>query len=136
MTPAKNLPVKRATGKRAGKHTNRGVYEAAAILNAEGYMVGRVMDHGSLFDLMARKGSATMLLRVVRPKEPVNGARQVTEQYENSVRWMQKYYRSEEDNLQFWVFSREKGLLRYRVYDWGIGNEQTMKKLRKNTGES
>jgi len=136
MTPPENLPVKTGSGKRAGEHTNRGVYEAAAVLNAEGYIVARVMDPGAPFDLMARKGNATMLLRIVRPKEPVNGARQVAEQYVDCVREIQKYYRSEEDNLQFWVFSREKGLLRYRVYDWGIGNEQTIRKPIKNTGES
>ncbi len=113
-----------------GEHVSGGVFEAATILTAEGYTVGKVLDPSSPFNLMAWKGGATLLLvSVVRPKEPVSGASEVTAQYEAHVHRLQKYYTSDADNLQFWVFSRKKGLLRYRVYDWGIGNEQTMQKL-------
>ena len=61
----------------------------------------------------------------------VANARNVREQYEAVVREMEPYYRSEADNIQFMVISREHGLLRYRVYDWGIGNVETMQKIMK-----
>ena len=38
---------------------------------------------------------------------------------------MQPFWNSDGENLQFWVFSRVAGLLRYRVYRGGIWNEAT-----------
>ena len=132
MTGASVAPAVQPARGPTGEHVSGGVFEAVTVLSAEGYLVGKVLDPASPFDLMAKKGNVMLLVSVVRPKEPVSGAREVTEQYRDHVRLLQKFYTSDADNLQFWVFSRKKGLLRYRVYDWGIGNEQTMQKLIRN----
>ncbi|MDO9323331.1 MAG: hypothetical protein Q7T80_00055 [Methanoregula sp.] len=118
-------------GKRNGHHVPRGSCEIAGLLEEEGYIVGIVPDPDSPFDLIGWSNTGSILVRVARPKELVANARNVREQYEEVVRVMEPYYRSETDNIQFMVLSREHGLLRYRVYDWGIGNEKTMQKIMK-----
>ena len=119
-------------GKQSGQHVPRGTSEAAEILSQEGYTVGKVLDPESPFDLMGWNHGGSILVRVARPKEPVANARDVGERYETDIRAMEPYYRSEADNIQFMIFSRESGLLRYRVYDWGIGNVRTMQKIMKS----
>ena len=118
-------------GKRNGHHVPRGSCEITGLLEQEGYIVGVIPDPGSPFDLIGWSNAGSILVRVSRPKELVANARNVREQYEAVVRVMEPYYRSEADNIQFMVLSREHGLLRYRVYDWGIGNVKTMQKIMK-----
>ncbi|MDO9326230.1 MAG: hypothetical protein Q7T80_14865 [Methanoregula sp.] len=118
-------------GKRNGHHVPRGSCEITGLLEEEGYIVGVIPDPGSPFDLIGWSNAGSILVQVSRPKELVANARNVREQYEKVVRVMEPYYRSETDNIQFMVLSREHGLLRYRVYDWGIGNVKTMQKIMK-----
>jgi hypothetical protein len=124
----KNPGGRAMTGKRDGQHVPRSMYEAMAILRAEGYIVGKILDPESAFDITGWSYRGSILVTVVRPKEPVANAHDVTELYGTKVRKMQPYCRSDADNIQFWVFSREIGLIRYRVFDWGIGNEEKMLK--------
>ena len=124
----KNPGGRAVTGKRDGQHVPRGVYEAMAILRKEGYIVGKIIDPESAFDIMGWSPRGSILVTVIRPKEPVANAHDVTELYDAKVRKMQPYCRSDADNIQFWVFSRENGLIRYRVFDWGIGNEEKILK--------
>lgn len=124
----------RKTQKADGLHVPRSIWEAAKILRNEGYLVGKVIDtSGPVFDLIAFSGNGDIRVRVVRPKDPVTGARSVEEFYEHDIRIMQQYYTSPSDNLQFWIFSRFGGLLRYRIFDWGIGNVSTLEKIMKKT---
>jgi hypothetical protein len=116
-------------GKPAGIHAPRGTHEAAEILAGEGYVVGTITHPGAVFDLAGISPAGAILVRVVRPKVPVGNAREVRELYETDIREIQPYCLSAADNIQFWVFSREAGLLRYRVFDWGIGNVSTMQKI-------
>jgi len=114
-----------------GIHPPRGTFEAADILAGEGYLVGRMQGRAAAFDLVGQSPEGSILVRIVRPKSPVANAREVRELYENDIRAIQPFCRAPSDNIQFWVFSREAGLLRYRVYDWGIGNVSTMQKILK-----
>jgi len=116
-----------------GEHVPTCMFEAMRILRKEGYIPGKVQDQESVFDIVALSHRGSLLLRVVRPKEPVANARDVRELYEDEIRRLEPYYRSDGDDIQFWVFSRKKKLIRYRVYDWGIGNVETMQKIMKNT---
>jgi len=127
----KNAGGVAAKGKRNGQHVPRGSCEIAGLLEEEGYIVGVIPDPKSPFDLIGWSNAGSILVRVARPKELVANARNVREQYEEVVRVMEPYYRTEADNIQFMVISREFGLLRYRVYDWGIGNVVTMQKIMK-----
>lgn len=127
----KNAGGVAAKGKRNGQHVPRGSCEIAGMLEEEGYIVGVIPDPTSPFDLIGWSNAGSILVRVTRPIELVANARNVREQYEDVIREMEPYYRKEADNIQFMVLSREHGLLRYRVYDWGIGNVKTMQKILK-----
>lgn len=119
-----------------GVHPPRGVFEAAEILAHEGYFVGLMHGRGAAFDLVGHSPEGTILVRIVRPKSPVANAREVRELYEKDIRAIQPFCRTPSDNVQFWVFSRETGLARYRVFDWGIGNVTTMQKIFKKKNDS
>ncbi|MFA4825123.1 MAG: hypothetical protein WC593_08185 [Methanoregula sp.] len=127
----KNAGGVAAKGKRNGQHVPRGSCEIAGMLEEEGYIVGVIPDPKSPFDLIGWSNAGSILVRVTRPIELVANARNVREQYEEVIREMEPYYRTEADNIQFMVLSREHGLLRYRVFDWGIGNVVTMQKIMK-----
>jgi hypothetical protein len=106
---------------RKNRHVKPGVLEAAELLEGEEYRTGRVLTPGSPFDLMASKANrSTLYIMVVRTKSPVANARDVRELYEKEIREIQPYWKSDADDLQFWVFSRVNGLLRYRVFRGGI----------------
>jgi hypothetical protein len=115
-------------GKRDGQHVPRSMYEAMDILREEGYIVGKILDPESAFDITGWSYRGSILITVVRPKESVANAHDVKELYDRQIRKIQPYYRSDADNIQFWVFSRENGLIRYRVFDWGIWNEEKILK--------
>ena len=127
----KNGGTSAGHGKRNGHHVPRGSCEIAGMLEEEGYIVGVIPDPKSPFDLIGWSNAGSILVRVTRPIELVANARNVREQYEEVIREMEPYYRTEADNIQFMVLSREHGLLRYRVFDWGIGNVVTMQKILK-----
>ena len=55
-------------------------------------------------------------------------AADVKDFYSREVIEMQPYWNSDADNIQFWLFSRVAGLLRYRVFRGGIWNVETMQK--------
>jgi len=112
--------------KPAGRNIPGGVSEAARILNEWGYIVGRVDDPERPFDLIAQRGRENLSIRVVRPREPVRNASDVRYYYSREVLEMQPYWDSDADNIQFWLFSRVVGLLRYRVFRGGIWNVETM----------
>ena len=124
----KNPGGRATTGKRDGQHVPRGMYEAMDILKEEGYIAGKILDPESVFDVSGWSHTGSILVRVVRPKESVANARDVRLLYEEEIIRMESYYRSDADNIQFWVFSRENGLIRYRVFSWGIWNVETMLK--------
>ena len=119
-----------------GSTPPRGTFEAADILVHEGYFVGLMRGRDAAFDIVGHSPEGTLLVRIVRPKAPVANAREVRELYEKDIRAIQPFCRTPSDNVQFWVFSRETGLLRYRVFDWGIGNVTTMQKILKNKNNS
>lgn len=112
--------------KPAGRNIPGGVSEAARILKEWGYIVGRVTDPDRPFDLIAQRGRENLSVRVVRPREPVRNASDVRYYYSREVLEMQPYWESDTDNIQFWLFSRVAGLLRYRVFRGGIWNVETM----------
>lgn len=112
--------------KPAGRNIPGGVSEAARILKEWGYIVGRVTDPDRPFDLIAQRGRENLSVRIVRPREPVRNASDVRYYYSREVLEMQPYWESDADNIQFWLFSRVTGLLRYRVFRGGIWNVETM----------
>ena len=119
---------KRKNGKPPGRNVPNGVTEAKRVLRNEGYIVGTVDDPDIPFDLIAHRGREILHLRVVRPREPVMNAADVKEYHSQEVIGMQPYWNSDADNIQFWLFSRVAGLLRYRVFRGGIWNVETMQK--------
>ena len=118
------------------QHTPRGTFEAAKILDAEGYIVGKTTGPDPVFDLVGRSPEQAILVKVVRPRQPVHGAARVAELYLNEIRRLQPYCRTADDRIEIWTFSREIGLARYRVFGWGIGNAGTIAKLLKTRQES
>lgn len=119
---------KAKTGKPAGRNVPNGVTEAEQILTDEGYIVGRVMDPDRPFNLIAVRDRESIAIRVIRPKEAVKNAADVGQYYSLEVLALQPYWNSDADNIQFWLFSRVAGLLRYRVFRCGIWNVETMQK--------
>ena len=117
---------KRTARKPPGRHVPGGVAEAARILKEQGYIVGRVIDPACPISLIAHKGREMLSVAVVRPREPVMNASDVRYWYSREVLELQPYWNSDADNIQFWLFSRVAGLLRYRVFRGGIWNVETM----------
>lgn len=117
------------------QHPNRGTWEAAGILKDEGYTVGKTIGPDPAFDLMGNSPAGSILVKIVRPKKVVSTASGIRELYLDDILRLQPYYLSPADVIEIWVFSRETGLLRYRVFDWGIGNVRQMNKLIKKQPE-
>jgi hypothetical protein len=118
----------------ASSHENwlrppKGTFEAARILADEGYIVGKTTGPAPLFDLVGRSPEQGILVKIIRPREPVRGAARVTELYLPEILLLRSYYRSPAAYIELWIFSREVGLARYRVFDWGIANVTTVTKL-------
>jgi hypothetical protein len=111
-----------------GQHIRPIVLEAMGILKSEGWVVGRITDPDLPFDLIGILDRAAVFVKAVRAKCPVTNAKETAKVYYREIRKMQPFWNSEGDNLQFWVFSRVAGLLRYRVYRGGIWNEATRAK--------
>jgi hypothetical protein len=130
---AKNPCGKPTTGQNAGQHIRPGIVEAAEILIAESYIVAKVINPDSPFDLIGYRRDTVIFLRVVRPKQNVTNAAETRGLYEKDIREIQPYWKSDADNIQFWIFSRENGLLRYQVYNGGIWNVDTMQKSKQKT---
>jgi len=107
----------------------KGTFEAANILAAEGYIIGKTTGPAPVFDLVGRSPEQGILVKIVRPREPVRGAARVAELYLPEILLLRTYSRSPADNIELWIFSREIGLARYRVFDWGIANVATVTKL-------
>ncbi|WP_292369692.1 hypothetical protein [Methanoregula sp. UBA64] len=107
----------------------KGTFEAAKILAAEGYIIGKTTGPAPVFDLVGRSPEQGILVKIVRPREPVRGAARVAELYLPEILLLRSYYRSPADSIELWIFSREIGLARYRVFDWGIANVTTVTKL-------
>lgn len=127
----KRNPRGRATkGPNAGQHIRPGILEAAEILIAEGYTVGKVVNPGSPFELVGHRIGEMIWVSVVRPRQDVTNAAQVMETYRGKIQEIGAYWRSGADNFQFWVFSRERGLFRYKVFNGGIWNVETMQKFK------
>jgi hypothetical protein len=98
------------------------------ILKSEGWVVGRIMDPDLPFDLIGILDRACVFVKAVRAKFPVTNAKETAKAHFREIKKMQPFWNSDGDNLQFWVFSRVAGLLRYRVYRGGIWNEATKSK--------
>jgi hypothetical protein len=112
--------------KAAGRNVTAGVTEAARILREWGYIVGKVTDPDLPFNLIAHRGREHMSILVIRPREPVMNAAGVRAYHSQEVLELQPFWNSDVDNIQFWLFSRAAGLLRYRVFRGGIWNVETM----------
>jgi len=117
-----------ATGKPAGRNVPNGITEAVQVLKNEGYIVGKVDDPDLPFNLIAQRDRESISIMVIRPREPVTNAAHVRHYYSREVLALQPYWNSDADNIQFWLFSRVAGLLRYRVFRCGIWNVETMQK--------
>jgi len=113
------------------QHVPRGTWEAADLLAAEGYIVGKTTGPAPVFDLVGRSPDQAILVKIVRPRQPVTGAARVAELYLPEILTLRPYYRLASDIIELWVFSKEAGLLRYRVFDWGIANTKTITKILK-----
>ncbi len=124
----KNFHGTSSESKHAGPNVSRCVPEAARILRAEGYIVGKIDDPALPFNLIGSRGGETLHVAVVRPREPVVNARDVKERYAGTILRIEPFWNSGDDNLQFWVFSHEVGLIRYQVFRGGIWNVETMQK--------
>ncbi|MCK9580844.1 MAG: hypothetical protein M0Q92_10415 [Methanoregula sp.] len=112
--------------KPAGRNVTAGVTEAARILKEWGWIVGKVDDPDLPFDIIARRGRENLSLKVIRTRKEVMNAAGVRTYHSRDVLELQPYWNSDADNIQFWLFSRAAGLLRYRVFRGGIWNVETM----------
>jgi|GEM_PF-1523141 len=118
--------ARKTRAKPSGRNVPGCVVEAARILREWGYLVGRVIDPACPISLIAHKGREMLSVTVVRPREPVRNASDVRCWYSREVLALQPYWNTDADNIQFWLFSRVAGLLRYRVFRGGIWNVETM----------
>jgi hypothetical protein len=116
----------KATKKPPGRNVPNGVTEAVQVLRDEGYIVGKVDDPLLPFNLLAHRDRETIAIMVIRPRELVTNAADVRQYYSREVLALQPSWNSDADNIQFWLFSRVAGLLRYRVFRCGIWNVETM----------
>lgn len=139
MSASEPLPAKRLdrVGKSAliwpwhikpGQHIRPVVLEAMEVLKSEGWVVGRITDPDLPFDLIGILDRAAIFVKAVRAKCSVTNAKETAKAYCREIKRMQPFWNSDGDNLQFWVFSRVAGLLRYRVFRGGIWNEATRSK--------
>lgn len=112
-----------------GQHVRPIILEAMQILKSEGWVIGRILDQDIPFDLMGIMGKTSIFVKAVRAvKFPVRNAKEAAKTYYKEIRKIQPFWHSDGENLQFWVFSRVAGLLRYRVYRGGIWNQATKSK--------
>lgn len=111
-----------------GQHVRPIVLEAMEILKSEGWVIGKILDPEIPFDIIGILGKASIFVKAVKPKCPVTNAKEAAKAYYKDLKKMQPFWHSDDENLQFWVFSRVAGLLRYRVYRGGIWNEATRAK--------
>jgi hypothetical protein len=98
------------------------------ILKSEGWVIGRIFDPAIPFDLIGILGKASIFVKAVKAKSPIRNAKETADAYRTLIKKMQPFWHSDGANLQFWVFSRVAGLLRYRVYRGGIWNQATKSK--------
>jgi hypothetical protein len=108
-----------------GQHVRPIILEAMGILKNEGWVVGRITDPDLPFDLIGILDRAAVFVKAVRAKCTITNAKETAKVYWKEIKKMQPFWNSDGDNLQFWVFSRLAGVLRYRVYRGGIWNEAT-----------
>ena len=111
-----------------GQHVRPIVLEAMEILKGEGWVIGRIFDPAIPFDLIGILGKASIFVKAVKAKSPIRNAKETADAYRTLIKKMQPFWHSDGENLQFWVFSRVAGLLRYRVYRGGIWNQATKSK--------
>jgi len=111
-----------------GQHIRPIVHEAMGILKGEGWVVGRITDPDLPFDIIGILGRACVFVKAVRATCPVTNAKETAKTFCREIKKMQPFWNDDGDNLQFWVFSKVVGLLRYRVYRGGIWNEATKSK--------
>lgn len=131
--PSNNRCGKTAATRASGYNIPAALPEAAGILKSEGFDTWTKHGHTPVFHLLGLRGQEILRVRVISPNRPVRNARDVRELYEPVIREMETFWHSDADNLQLWVFSREKGLIRYRIFNWGIWNVETMQKFMKTT---
>jgi len=108
-----------------GQHVRPFVLEAMEILKNEGWVIGRVLDPDLPFYIIGILGKASVFVKAVKAKCLITNAKETAKTFYRDIKKMQPFWDSDGDNLQFWVFSRVVGLLRYRVYRGGIWNEAT-----------
>lgn len=108
-----------------GQHVRPIVLEAMEILKSEGWVIGKIMDREIPFDIIGIMGKASILVKAVMAKGTVTNAKETVKAHSKDLKKIQPFWNSDSDNLQFWVFSRVAGLLRYRVFRGGIWNEAT-----------
>ena len=108
-----------------GQHVRPIVLEAMEILKSEGWVIGRILDPVIPFDIMGIRKKACIFVKAVKAKCPVRNAKEAVEAHGKDIMKIQPFWHSDDENLQFWIFSRVAGLLRYRVYRGGIWNEAT-----------
>lgn len=113
---------------RPGQHIRPVVLEATEVLTSEGWVVGRITNPDLPFDLIGILDRAAIFVKAVRAKCSVTNAKETAKAYCREIKRMQPFWNRDGDNLQFWVFSRVSGLLRYRVFRGGIWNEATRSK--------
>jgi len=112
--------------KPAGRNVTASVTEAVRILKEMGYFAGIIDDPSLPFHLIAFREGGIILIRVARPRKAIMNAAGVRDYLSKDVLEMQPFWHSDRDNIQFWVFSRVAGLIRYRVFRCGIWNVETM----------
>ncbi len=108
-----------------GQHVRPIVLEAMDILKSEGWVIGKIPYRDIPFDIIGIMGKASILVKAVMAKGSVTNAKETVKAHYKDLKKIQPFWNSDSDNLQFWVFSRVAGLLRYRVYRGGIWNEAT-----------
>ena len=108
-----------------GQHVRPIVLEAMEILKSEGWIIGKILDREIPFDIIGIFGKASIFVKAVMAKGPITNAKETAKAHYGDLKKIQPFWNSDSDNLQFWVFSRVAGLLRYRVYRGGIWNEAT-----------
>ncbi len=111
-----------------GQHVRPIVLEAMEILKSEGWVIGKILDPDIPFDIIGIFGKASIFVKAVKAKSPITNAKETANAYYKDLKKIQPFWNSDTDNLQFWVFSRVGGLLRYQVYRGGIWNEATRAK--------
>ena len=121
-------PVVGRSGKRLTR-ANPIIYEAKTLLTEYGWLTVRLSEPTLPVNLIAMKGSTTMLILVIRSRNPVPGGAALRELFPEIVDQITALAPLVHYRIMIWVYSPQCGWRYYIVYPGGLRNDLDFPKI-------